>query len=133
MHGAVMPSDVVWRQTVDFCRPDQTLLHLIAIIELDELLQRCCVNGVWQLSRAAIAQAISLPWGAALANGHRGQPKGLVHEGEAHMGGRYCHSCEVQVQLLAVLNGQQNRQVMTPKRRVPAESAVGRHKVDRWL
>lgn len=41
------------------------------------------------------------------------------------MVGGHCEACQVQVQLLAVLDGQQNGQVMSPQRRVPAVMLCG--------
>lgn len=83
-------------------------LYLVAIVRLDHLLQWSCVDGVPQLGWATIAQAISLPWRVGLANGDRGQLKGAVHGGKAHVMGGYGDPCQLEVQLLAVLDSQQD-------------------------
>lgn len=95
-------------------------VYLIAVVRLDQLLQGGCVDAELQLSRTAIAQAISLPWRKGLSDRHRGQLKGLVHHAQAHVIRGYSHPCQVQVQLLTVLDGQQDRQIMTAESCVPA-------------
>lgn len=97
--------------------------YLIAIVRLDQLLQWGCVDAVLQLSWAAIAQAVSLPWRKGLSDRHRGQLEGPVHHAQAHEIGGYSHPGQVQVQLLAVLDGQQDGQVMTAESCVPTKAS----------
>lgn len=104
------------------CTNATSWAHLIAIVRLDQLLQRSCVDAVLQFSRAAIAQAVSLPWRKGLSDRHRGQLEGPVHHAQAHVIGGYSHPCQVQVQLLAVLDGQQDGQVVTAESCVPTKA-----------